>query len=470
MNLSELNVSRYHEALRAGKITTEKLVAYYLERIDQYDKKGPKLNAIISVNDKALEEARAIDEMFRKGGMTGKLHGVPVILKDNVDTSDMITTGGSLSLSGNRPEHDAPIVEKLKKEGAIIIAKSNLHEFAIWGETISSILGQTLNPYDLTRTPGGSSGGTGSAIAADFGIIGIGTDTINSGRSPASANTLVGLRPTIGLIDKKGVIPYSKTQDALGPITRTIEDAALALEVLTDSKEIYTDYHDKKDLSSFNIGILCHFFGKAKEHEETNKAVKDMIELMGKNGAKVIQIDDQIDSDYLVNEVSVHLYDLKDHLNEYLKELPVESKVHSVEDILASGLYHEGIKQNLIKASSLSTESDEYFQRLEKRKQVQEKLNSMMDQYEVDVLVYPHQKQLVCKVGSSQLERNGVLASVTGFPSMCIPAGFSSPNKDAPIGVPIGMEILGRPYSEALIIEFAYSLENLSSKRKAPIL
>ena len=186
--LKRLSVKKFHQLLLCGKLSCRELTEYYLKRIDAYDRKGPCLNALILLNQRALQEADAIDDEIKKTGkLTGKLCGVPVILKDNVNTWDMETTAGSESLRGFTPDEDAFITKKLRAAGAIILAKSNLHEFAIWGETISSILGQTLNPYDLTRTPGGSSGGTGAAIAADMGMVGIGTDTINSVRSPSSA-------------------------------------------------------------------------------------------------------------------------------------------------------------------------------------------------------------------------------------------------------------------------------------------
>ena len=218
--LEEATIADVHKAFKSGELTAKKLVEMYLKRIEAYDQKGPKLNAVIYVNPKALEEAAALDAKFKKSGPVGPLHGIPVLLKDNVNTKDMPTTGGSKSLEGYVPPKDAFITKKLRDAGAIIIAKVNLHEFAVWGESVSSMLGQTLNPYDLTRTPGGSSGGTGAGLAANFGLLGIGTDTVNSIRSPASANSIVGIRPTIGLVSRDGIIPYSFTQDAAGPMAQ----------------------------------------------------------------------------------------------------------------------------------------------------------------------------------------------------------------------------------------------------------
>lgn len=480
--IEEATIEKIHQSMKNGTITCRDLVEGYLARIQAYDQKGPQLNAVIYINPNALEEADALDEAFKKEGFTGALHGIPVLLKDNVDTFDMPTTGGSLSLEGNIPEDDAFITQKFREAGALILAKVNLHEFAVWGETISSMLGQTLNPYDLTRTPGGSSGGTGAAVAANFGMVGIGTDTINSVRSPSSANNLVGIRPTIGLVSRDGVIPYSFTQDTAGPICRTVEDAVRVLDVIAgyDTKDDETAWsvgrkpdsylHSLKadGLKGKKIGVLENFFGKEAIHEDINKAVRTSINAMKGKGAEIVSIYDDIDSGYLVTDVSVHLYDLKDHLNMYLKDLNENAPVHSLEEVLESGKYHQGIEENLHKAMALSTGTPEYNKRLAERSKLQTQIMKLIADYELDALVYPHQKQLVCKVGGSQNERNGVLGSVTGFPSICVQAGFSTPSEDAPIGVPIGMEILGKPFNEPVLIEIAYGFEKATENRKLP--
>lgn len=483
VNVLEITIEQFHRYLKAGTMTVSELVKSYLHRIEAYDKNGPRLNSIISINGNVLDEAKALDKYYEENGLKGPLHGVPILLKDNIETADMETTAGSKSLEGFVADEDAFIVRKMKDAGALIIAKTNLHEFAIWGETISSILGQTLNPYDLTRTPGGSSGGTGAAIAANFGLVGIGTDTINSVRSPSSANCLVGIRPTVGLVSIAGVVPYSYTQDAVGPMARSVEDASRLLDVIRgyDDKDLktawsvgrvdksYIDHLDIDGLTNKRIGVLREFFGKETIHRDVNARVNEAISIMEKRGAEIIVLDDEIDSVDLFQNVSVHLYDLKDHLNRYLSTLPDQAPVHSVKEILDSGKFHECIKDNLEKANSLSTGTDIYNKRLIRRLEIQNKLMEIFAMNRLDAIVYPHQKQLVCKVGGSQNERNGVLASVTGFPSICVPAGFSEPNKDAPMGVPIGMEILGRPFSEGVLIEIAYDYEQSSRVRKAPV-
>lgn len=481
-DIMELTVEKLHKALETGELTVKKLVEAYLERIHNYDQKGPKLNSVICINDDVIKEAEVLDSYYKNYGLKGPLHGVPILLKDNVHTLKMPTTAGSKSLEGFLSNEDASIVKSMKAAGALIIAKTNLHEFAIWGETISSIQGQTLNPYDLTRTPGGSSGGTGASLAANFGLIGIGTDTINSIRSPSSANCLVGIRPTVGLVSKFGVIPYSNTQDVIGPIARTVEDATKLLDVIygydpKDPKtawsvgrvnQSYSNFLNEKGLEHKRIGILKAFFGQKDIHKTTNREVNNAITILRKNGATLIDLDEAFDSFELVQNVSVHLYDLKDHLNAYLDDLPDSAPVRSVAEILGSGKYHPGIKENLEKANLLSTGTSIYNERMMRRIVIQNRLMQLMATYQLDAIVYPHQKQLVCKVGGSQNERNGVLASVTGFPSICVPAGFSDPTDCAKLGVPIGMEILGRPFSEGILIEIAYAYEKLSKVRRVP--
>ena len=463
----ETTISKVHQAILAKEISSRDLVEFYLKRIEAYDKNGPSLNSIVFVNPKAVEEAEKLDAGFKKTGkLSGPLHGIPVLLKDNIETSGMPTTAGSLCLAGFVPKNDAFVTAKLRNAGAIILAKTNLHEFAMWGETVSSVLGQTLNPYDLSRTPGGSSGGTGAGIAANFGLIGLGSDTINSIRSPASANNIVGIRPTMGLVSQDGIVPYSLTQDTAGPMCRTVEDAARTLEIISGHTFSYTPERDS--LKDKRIGILESFFGKEERHIEVNQVIREAIKVFSQNCAEMIPLTENIDSAWLVSNVSVHLDEFKDHLNSYLRELPPNVPVHSLEEIIASGKYTPSIKANIEKAMTLSIGSPNYNKKLILRAEMQTKITKLMADYKLDAIVYPHQQQLVCKVGGSQQERNGVLCSVIDFPSIAVPAGFSPPTADAPLGVPVGLEIIGRPWSEPVLIGIAYGFEQITRFRKAP--
>jgi amidase len=479
--LEETTIGDVQAAYKAGTLTATQLVQAYLKRIEAYDQAGPKLNVVIFLNPNALEEARALDEHFRKTGkFVGPLHGIPVLLKDNVNTKDMPTTGGSLSLAGYMPATDAAIAQRLRRAGAIILAKVNLHEFAIWGETVSSIRGQTLNPYDLTRTPGGSSGGTGAGVAANFAIAGIGTDTVNSIRSPASANNIVGIRPTLGLVSRAGVIPYSFTQDAAGPLARTVTDAAKMLNVLVgydpndpatawsvgNTENDYTKFLRPDGVRAKRIGVLRSFFGSAPINEEVNAIANRAVDYLRKLGATVIELNTpDLDSGKMSSDVSVHLYEFKPALNAYLAE--GNAPVKSLEEIISSGKFHPNIGDNIKKAQSLEMD-DGYRLRLQKRSELQQRIMKIMADDRLDAIVFPHQQRLVVPIGETQVQRNGVLGSVTGFPSIVVPGGFSSPTPTAILGVPVGIEFFGRPWSEKLLIEIAYGYEQATKHRRPP--
>jgi Asp-tRNA(Asn)/Glu-tRNA(Gln) amidotransferase A subunit family amidase len=457
------------------------LVRAYLERIQAYDQAGPKLNAVIAVNPRAVADAASLDEHLRRTGkLVGALHGIPVLLKDNIDTSDMPTTGGSRSLAGYTPATDAAVTQRLRAAGAIILAKVNLHEFAIWGETVSSILGQTLNPYDLSRTPGGSSGGTAAGVAANFAIGGIGTDTVNSIRSPASANSIVGIRPTLGLVSRAGVIPYSFTQDAIGPMARTVTDAVKMLDVLAgyDRRDpatawsvgnvapAYVKFLNAGGVQGKRIGVLRSFFGKAPINASVNTVANQAIADLKRLGATVIELDTpDLDSGKITSDLSVHLYELKPALNAYLAA--ANAPVRSLAQIIESGNFHPNIGDSIRAAQNLELD-DRYRLRLQKRAELQQRIMQIMADERLAALVFPHQQRLVVPVGETQVERNGALAAVTGFPALVVPAGFSPPTATATRGVPVGIEFLGRPWSEKELIEIAYGYERATRQRRSP--
>jgi amidase len=480
-HLDEATISDVHAAYKSGALTSVELVQAYLDRIQACDQAGPKLNVVIFLNPRALEEAAALDKYFRRTGkFVGPLHGIPVLLKDNVNTKDMPTTGGSLSLAGYTPATDAVITQKLRSAGAIILAKVNLHEFAIWGETVSSIQGQTLNPYDLTRTPGGSSGGTGAGVAANFAMAGIGTDTVNSIRSPASANSIVGIRPTVGLVSRAGVIPYSFTQDAAGPLARTVTDAAKLLNVLIgydpddpatawsvgNTEEDYTRFLKSNGLRGKRIGVLRSFFGAAPIHSEVNVVANHALDDLKKSGATMVELNTpDLDSGTITSELSVHLYELKPALNAYLAA--GNAPVKSLEEIISSGKFHPNIRDNITKSQGLELD-DGYRLRLQRRAELQQRVMKIMADERLDAIVFPHQKRLVVPIGEIQVERNGALGAVTGFPSIVVPGGFSRPTPTATLGVPVGIEFLGRPWSEKLLIEIGYGYEQATKHRRPP--
>ena len=482
-DLMEATVAQIHAAMREGTLTCRELVEAYLDRIEAYDQKGPAINSVITINPHALGEADACDAYFEANGeFCGPLHGIPVMLKDNFNTVDMQTTAGSVALKGWVPPTDSFVTKRIRDSGAIILAKTNLHEFAIWGESISSILGQAVNPYDPTRTPGGSSGGTGATIASNIGVIGLGTDTINSIRSPASANSLVGIRPTIGLVSRAGIVPYSLTQDTAGPICRTVEDAARCLDVIAgydpDDAETswcigkipasYLDSLNMDGMKGRRIGVLKSLFGKEEINSSTNEVLRNAMKVFEENGATLVPIEDDIDQPWLTSETSVHLDDFEHDLNGYLDKLPPEWPIHSMREVLEKGLFHPFSEGNMRDAMKLGVGTPRYLEKMYNKIGVRTHILKIMADLQLDAMVYPHQQQLVCKIGGNQQQRNGVLCSSTGFPSIAVPAGFA-PDENAPIGVPVGMEIIGRPWSEPLLIEIAYSFEQHSHFRRPPV-
>ena len=290
--------------MRAGKVTSRQLVEAYLDRIRKYDKAGPNINAFIALNPHALETAAALDEERRTKGDRGLLHGIPIVVKDNYATEDMPTTAGSKSLEGFETHRDAFMVKKLREAGAVIVGKTNLHELAYGITTISSMGGQTRNPYDPTRNPGGSSGGTGAAVAASFAAAGMGTDTCGSIRIPSSNNSLFGLRGTMGLSSRSGIVPLSMTQDIGGPLARTVTDLAIMLDatvgydaddpITEDGRghipRTYLSWVGPRELGDTTVGILTPLFGTTPEDEEVGRLVRDAVKQFADIGASVVEV------------------------------------------------------------------------------------------------------------------------------------------------------------------------------------
>ncbi|GAC1547254.1 MAG: amidase family protein [Myxococcales bacterium] len=478
--IEEATIQDLQEAMRSGALTAHALTQHYLDRIARYDKAGPKLNAFLLVNPRALEEADKLDAERARKGPRGPLHGIPVVVKDNMNTKDLPTTGGSTAFAGAQPQSDAFIVGKLREAGAIVLGKSNLHELARSGTTVSSLGGQTLNPYDLTRTPGGSSGGTGAAVSANLAQSGLGSDTVNSIRSPASACNLVGLRPTRGLVSRGGIIPAALTQDMAGPITRTVADAAILLAAIQGEdpkdpttregagkgKASYLSDLDKDGLRGARIGILRSFFGSKAEHAEVNKVVGAAIERMKALGAEPVEVDAPLDVDQLIAQLDVQMYESKTQIDAWLRELgPGAPAIHTFEAWVQSGKFDKTLEKGLKSALPFDhPETDpEYQRRIGPGKEaLQKQLAALFEGQKLDAIVYPHQKRLVVPIGESQTDRNGFLASITGYPAIVVPAGFSSG------GVPLGVEFLGKPFSESTLFKLAYGYEQGTQNRRPP--
>jgi Asp-tRNA(Asn)/Glu-tRNA(Gln) amidotransferase A subunit family amidase len=486
ISVEEITVSQLQKAITDKRASCREIVEAHLQRIASFDEKGPALNAILTLNPRALARADELDAAFATSGLTGPLHCVPIVLKDNYNTADLPTTDGSASLAGMQPTKDAFVVAKLRQGGAVVLAKTNMHEFAVSGTTASSLGGQTLNPYDLTRTPGGSSGGTGAGLAASFAVLGTGSDTVNSIRSPASANNIVGFRPTRGLISRAGIAPVSETQDAIGPLARTVEDVARMLDVMQgiDPEDPATSQSQGKSGSNYlqplspdglngaRIGVLRSMFGTKPEHEEVNRVMGVALDVMRKAGATVIEIDaPDLDAAKVGSSTDVQKYEFKPLLNAYLASIP-NAPAKSLADIIASGKIHKASVESFLKGSEAvenGMQEPDYKARLQRIADTRKAVDRVFDENRLDALVYPLQRRLVVPVTElNQADRNGILASVTGLPALDIPVGFSAPSADAPVGVPIGMDLLGRAWSEAALLRIGYAFEQAAHVRKPP--
>ncbi|KAL8829798.1 MAG: hypothetical protein Q9191_001801 [Dirinaria sp. TL-2023a] len=491
-DVREATIESVHNALFNGLTTCRGLVEAFVARIEAYN---PSINAIISLNAQALAAADALDLALAAGNATGSLFCIPVLLKDNYDTEDMKTTGGCLGLKNSQPIADAPAVTALKRAGAIMLGKTNLHELALEGLSVSSLGGQTFNPYDLGRTPGGSSGGTGAAVAASFAIFGTGSDTVNSLRSPASANSLFSIRPTRGLISQAGIVPISYTQDAIGPIARNIEDLAVALTVMASvgydaddnttalipTASLDVDYsaalNQGSSLRNVRFGLIEGFFNNTSSNETTpvKAAIHSVVSAIVAAGATVVPIFSGIfNSAAIINEYDVQRFEYRQDMDEYLAR-PV---LRGSRPATLSELY-EGHKFLVIPsqysyvntALVSSTDNATYASRKSDIQNLTLALQNVFKTQRLDALIYPEQSNLVVPIGAaSQFGRNGILAAVTGSPVVTVPAGFSSANLNAPKGIPIGMEILGLPWSEAKLLRLAKLVSEVHRIRKMPAL
>ena len=482
-HLQEATVESVHGALARGELTCTQLTQLYIERIEAYNLRGPTLRAVLTVNPNAMKLAAEMDRRYADGASArGPLHCIPVILKDNFDTYDMPTSAGHVAMKDSVPPADAFSVERMRKAGALILAKANLQEFARGGMSRSSLGGQVLNPYDLTRSPGGSSGGTGVAIASNMALLGTGSDTGQSIRSPASANNLVGVRPTRGLVSRAGVIPNSLTQDEIGPITRTVSDAALLLDVMAGYDpadpitafsagripQSYTQLLSASALKGARIGVMTNMFGREARHQEVNKVMDDVIAKVASLGATVVRFD-LPEYDKLAPVVATSQYEARTVMERYFATLGPNAPIRSFADLVATkkSVVQKTLETELAVVDGMNSQA--YKDRTLNRDRLRLALATKMADLKLDAVLYPLQKILVAPItAEDQLERNGTLSNGTGFPAVTFPGGFSSPTASAPLGVPVGAEFLGWEYSEAKLLAFAYAFEQAFKPRRPP--
>ncbi|MDB5756354.1 MAG: gatA [Massilia sp.] len=484
--LEEATIAGIHAAFAGNTLTCRGLVQRYLARIEASDRQGPALHSIITVNPDALAIAAEKDRQYENGEVRlDFLHCIPIILKDNFNTFDMATSGGNLALKDSVAPTDAFTVRRMREAGAIILAKANLHELARAGLSVSGLGGQTLNPYDLTLTPGGSSGGTGAAIAANFATVGTGSDTGQSIRSPASANSLVGVRPTRGLISRAGVMPNSFTQDEIGPIARTVTDAAQLLDVMVgyDPRDPITAFGvgrhparyaaslDAQALNGARIGVMSNLYGTQARHAEVNAVMEQVIRTMQAKGATVVRFT-LPEYDQLAPTIATSQWEARAAMDQYLAELGPGAPVSSFRQLVDSNTALPDVQQMLVAelAEEDGLDNPEYKDRTLGRDRLRLAVAAKMAELAIDAILYPQQQILVVPAGErEQRERNGALSHGTGFPAVCFPGGFSVPTVSAPLGVPVGAELLGRDYSEAHLLSLAYAFELAANPRKGPL-
>ncbi len=477
----EKSVLEYQEEMASGAIDSRSLVSYFLKRIAVYD---GILNSLITVNPHALDEAGRLDRERKEGRVRGPLHGIPVVLKDNCDTCDLPTTSGALALKDFMPKQDAEAVRRLRKAGAVILAKANLTELANNGMTISSVKGQTLNPYDLTRTPGGSSGGTGAAVAADLAVMGTGTDTMNSIRSPASACSLVGIRPTRGLVSRRGISPCSDLQDMCGPIARCVADAAIMLAAMQgydpgdNSTEAikgkalpdYLGSLKEGALAGMRIMLLENIAGSDPDVLQVVESTARQMEGLGAVVVRASVPELFVPDMYRFNDVQ--MWEQKPCFDRFVAYEEGRMPVGSLQEYVETGLITPSVEADLKPKSEVEgpLHAPEYLARLEKNRKLRQFMISLLDKERLDAFMYPLQAVLAVKTTEKrgQYGRNGLMATVTGLPAIDFPGGFSKPDATAPIGVPVGMELLSRPFSEPELISMAYSFEQAARVRRPP--
>jgi Asp-tRNA(Asn)/Glu-tRNA(Gln) amidotransferase A subunit family amidase len=488
-NVMEATIEDVRAAIESGQTTCQSLVRSYLARIDAYDKSGPALNAVQTVNRQALQEAERLDARFRASGATGPLHCVPVLLKDQVETSDMATTYGSALFKDFVPKRDATIVTRLRNAGALILAKTTMGEFA--SGYLGSAFGIVRNAYDQTRIASGSSGGTGAGIAANFATVGIGEDTGGSVRGPAAANNLVGLRPTTQLVSRHGMMPARPSTDTLGPITRSVKDAAIVLDVLAgyDANDpitaeaigrvptTYTQSLDAAGLRGARVGVIREPLDPKADPTSAeflraraviDRALTDLRRL----GADVVDVTPI--HDLAVRSARMYddnLYETEAATNAYLAKHP-NAPMKSLRDILLSGVVVPGRARTLITTLGHSTAELGYLQLLLAKEELRQNVFARMADQRLDAIAYATFDYPPLRIAADALTRTDVdltglgnnrrLSPVIGFPAITVPAGFTSD------GLPVGLELMARPFSEPLLLRLAYAYEQGTHHRKPP--
>jgi amidase len=483
IDLSELTIAKIHSAYRKGSYTSQQLVEAYLERISQFDK---QINSITAINPRAVTIAKELDEEYRRTNVLRPLHGIPIIVKDNIQTKGLATTAGSLALQNFLPDANAFVIDKLVKAGAIVIAKSNMGEWAFTPfNTVSSTHGETLNPYNVEYVPAGSSGGTAASIASNFGAVGLGTDTGNSIRGPSSHCSLVGFRTTLGLISREGIVPCRLRNDVVGPMCRSVEDATRVMEVMvgidpndaltkySEGKAIknYTQFLKKNGLNGARIGVLREL-SEANPDPEVKALFEKSLLDMKSMGAFII--DPVTIPDFATLRENQWCDEFRIDIEAYLANNVKSDTLKTLEDIIRIGTKSKTAPDRLNFSAKnsgrpinpeiqcLDTYSD--VRRIAFRKAIEDE----MDRLNLDAIVYPSWNNKPARIENFLKDYKGdnsrVIAPHTGQPAFTVPMGFTTGN------LPVGIQFLGRMYSEPVLVKLTYSYEQATKHRVAPVL
>jgi amidase len=483
--IEETTIADVHAAMRAGALTCRALVSQYLARIEAYDKNGPGINAVVIVNPDALAIADSLDRRFRETGrLTGPLHCVPAIVKDNFETVGLQTTAGSLSLKGFVSHKDAFQVRRIKDAGAIVLAKSNMAEYAFSPyETVSSILpGYTKNPYALDRVTAGSSGGTAAAVASNFGLVGLGTDTGNSIRGPSAHNALVGIRSTMGLTSRGGVVPLNLSADIAGPMARTVADAVAVFQVIagTDRDDPATNAAQGRTIPNYaaglarvglvrtRIGVLRQAYERPTTDPEVVDVFRHALDDLRQAGATVVDsaVVPELDSLLRIQQGGCNpfKYDLNRWLLGHRGHVPIDS----LADVLRTGRYHPSIQKRLEVAQAVEQAPEDApgcKSRDQFREQLRQAVLRMMDRLRLDALVYPtwsNPPRLIGDLNTPHGDNNQLFSPSTGFPAVTVPMGYTRG------ALPAGLQFFGRPWTEGTLLKLAFAYEQATHHRHPP--
>jgi Asp-tRNA(Asn)/Glu-tRNA(Gln) amidotransferase A subunit family amidase len=484
--VEEATIVQIHEALKAGRITCRSLVERYIRRIEAYDKNGPALNAIVLINPDALKQADDLDRRASQGGFVGPLHCVPTIVKDNFETIGLQSANGSLALAGFVSNKDAFLVKRAKEAGAIALAKSNMAEWAFTPyETLSSILpGYTKNPYALDRVTAGSSGGTAASVAANFGAVGLGSDTGNSIRGPSSHQALVGIRSTMGLTSRAGVMPLNLLADIAGPMTRTVADAVAVFQVIVGEdpddpataasrgrpRDNYASSLVRDALRGARIGVLRQAYERDTTDAEIAAVFMNAVEDLRRAGATIVdpaRVEglDQIRRPQGIGPCMGFKYDMNRYLASHGHRIPV----HNLSEIVKSGRFHPTVQRRLEQAeqgTENGPDTPPCKAESEYREQVRTAVAKTMDAHKLDAFVYPtwsNPPRLIGDLNTPHGDNSQFFSPTTGFPSIQVPMGYTRGGL-----LPAGITFFGRAWSEPTLIKLAYSYEQATRHRRPP--